>query len=104
MKTFRLFTLSVASWIALTTLVQAEKKEAPATPAAEEQLVEGVECIHDKDVRKLEVMTKDAGCVAHYTKGGTSSQIGNSRKGVELCRSSIEKVRKNLEAAGYECK
>lgn len=68
------------------------------------QIVEAVDCHNGKDERRLEAQTKDAGCVLLYTKFGKTAQIGQSRKGVELCRTKLREVQANLERAGHSCK
>ncbi len=82
-------------------------KNAPKTPpvpaAMEEQLVQGVSCKNGAETRRLEVHTKDAGCVLQYFKAGKVSQIAMARHSVDLCKNNLEKVRANLEGAGYRC-
>ena len=81
----------------------ADKKAAP--PVEEEvQIVEAVDCVNGKDERRLEAQTKDAGCVLLYTKNKKTSQIGQARRGVELCREKLKDVRANLERGGHKCK
>jgi hypothetical protein len=78
--------------------------KAAAPGASEEAVVEAVECTHGKEVRRLEVHTKEAGCTLHYAKSGKTSQIANANHGVELCQSNLKKVRETLEKGGYSCK
>jgi len=82
-------------------MAQAEK---PTTPAAteEEQIVESAECSLGKDIRKLEVQTRKAGCVLHYTKAGKMEVIASYKHGVEPCQDTLKKVRANLERSGCE--
>ncbi len=78
------------------------KADAPAV-AEEVQIVEGATCSHGKDERRLETLTKDAGCVLHYTKFGQTKKIGEAKRGVELCREKMKGVKTSLEKAGYKC-
>lgn len=68
------------------------------------QIVEAVDCKNGQDTRRLEVQTRDAGCVLLYTKFGKTLQIGQSRRNVELCRQKLHEVQANLEKAGHSCK
>ena len=85
-------------------LAFAADKKAPAPAEEEVQIVEASDCVNGKDARRLEAQTKDAGCVLLYTKHGKTSQIGQARRGVELCREKLKEVRANLERGGHKCK
>lgn len=82
--------------------VAADKKKAAVEE--EVQIVEAVDCVNGTDERRLEAQTKDAGCVLLYTKFRKTSQIGQARRGVELCRQKLKEVRANLERGGHKCK
>lgn len=70
----------------------------------EEAIVEAVACVHGKETRRLEVHTKEAGCRLQYFKFGKSSEIALARRGVEVCREGLKRVRRTLEGSGYQCK
>lgn len=81
---------------------------AESKKAAEEevQIVEGVNCKHEKntkDERRLEAQTHGKGCILVYTKYGKAQQIGKAVNGVELCREKLRGVRATLEKGGYKC-
>lgn len=82
---------------------KAAPKSAPIPAAIEEQLVEGISCKNGQETRRLEVHTKDAGCVLQYFKAGKVSQIAMARHSVDLCKDNLRKVRSTLEGAGYRC-
>jgi hypothetical protein len=84
--------------------VLASEKQGSSSIVEEVQIVEAFDCANGKDVRRLEAQTKEAGCILLYTKFGNTSQIGNSRRGVELCREKLKAVREKLERSGYACK
>ncbi len=90
------------------TLSFAEGNKAPeAKPRfveEEVQIIEGATCAREKDERRLEAQTKEAGCVLIYTKHGKPAKIGEAKKGVELCREKLRGVRATLEKGGYTCK
>lgn len=98
-----IFTPLFSLLLLLPTLTFAADKKAPKVEE-EVQIVEAVDCANGKDQRRLEAQTKDAGCVLLYTKFGKTMQIGQSRKGVELCRTKLKEVQANLERGGQKCK
>lgn len=89
----------------------AEKPKATTSPqvAVAEKKSESptrldVRCTSGSDQRGIVVLPKDAGCELHYSKFGTSSVIANAQNsGTEYCDQVQDKVRKNLEAAGFSC-
>lgn len=70
---------------------------------AEEQIVESVVCTNQKETRRLEVVTNDAGCLLHYQKGGKVNEAARARRGVEVCLKNLKKVQSLLEEAGWKC-
>lgn len=104
MRLFKVILMVLA--VSATTRALAENKAtkdpAPAA-ASEEQVVEAIGCKNGADTRRLEVHTKDAGCLLHYTKAGKTSQIARASHGVDICKENLAKVRKTLEGAGYHC-
>ena len=77
---------------------------APAMAVEEEMVVESATCSNGKEERKLDTVTKGAGCLANYTKAGKSSSIANSRNGVELCREKMRALKDKLVKSGFNCK
>lgn len=82
-------------------LADAAKK---GVDAEEVQVVEGVTCALRQDSRRLEVHTFEAGCTLHYTKFGKNEQIAQAKRGVDICKEALKKVRTKLEGSGYACK
>ena len=72
--------------------------------AEDEQVVAAADCVKDKDIRRLEAQTNKTGCVLHYSKSKKTTEIAASRRGVELCREKLAKVRDTLTASGFVCK
>lgn len=61
-------------------------------------------CRLDKTVRSLRISDHPTdGCIATYTKQGVDTVVGKS-KSVEVCRSIISNIRKNLNEANWNCK
>jgi len=74
--------------------VFAEPAISPPQALEEEvQVVEGVDCSHGKDVRRLEVLTRQAGCRLLYFKFGKSNELALARSGVEICKDELKNVR-----------
>lgn len=69
----------------------------------EVQIVEDIDCRLGNDSRRIEVLTKRAGCTAQYSKFGTEQQIASARNGVDVCLGALQKTQKNLEGAGFTC-
>ncbi len=101
MKTWQLFMVALILLIGCGAAASESK-------FVEEQIVETVECSlghgASQDVRRLEVHTKEAGCVLFYFKYGKNQKIANARRGVDVCKGELKKVRKTLEGSGYQCK
>jgi hypothetical protein len=97
------FSSSYAKGESKTDAVHGKPKPVAAPAGSEEQVVTALTCKNGEVVRKLEVLTKDAGCVTHYTKAGKTEQIAASKRGVDLCKEHLDKVRKALERGGYQC-
>jgi hypothetical protein len=76
-----------------------------ASAAEEEvQVVQSLDCQLGEDKRRLEVLTKKAGCSLQYYKHGKSSEIAVAKNGVEVCQAALQKVKKTLEGSSYKCK
>lgn len=63
-----------------------------------------VTCKSGSDERTLEISKKDEGCAVHYTKFGEAQEIGAAQADQTFCQKLVDKVRDNLEAAGFTCK
>lgn len=62
-------------------------------------------CVREKDERKVEVYAlAPKGCEVMYTKDGKTDKIASSSVGMEHCKATADKIRKNLETATYKCK
>ena len=85
-------------------LASAEPKSAKVVDAEEVQVVEGVSCVLREDSRRLEVHTFEAGCKLQYSKFGKTAQIAQAKRGVDICKEALQKVRTKLEGSGYACK
>lgn len=96
----------VASIILLACVpLSSQAADSPAKAVEEEvQIVEAFDCTHDKDVRRLEVLTREAGCSLQYYKFGKRNEMAVAKRGVEVCKGGLKKIRTTLEASGYQCK
>ena len=92
---------------------QPAAKVAPAEPAAKvakKPSTEGatldslVSCKSGSDERTIEISKKDGGCSVHYTKAGEAKEIGNAVNDHGTCQQIVDKVRGNLQNAGFACK
>lgn len=82
-------------------------KAAPATAAnSAVATTEGstVTCTSGKVQREITVAAKDGGCAVNYTKDGSTNEIATGAAGSSKCKDTQEKVKANLEKAGYTCK
>ena len=89
--------------LGLSVSISAAKAADSKPPASEEQIVESIACSKEKETRRLEVVTNDAGCLLHYHKGGKVTEAARARRGVDVCRENAKKVRSRLEAGGWKC-
>jgi|GEM_PF-6086569 len=97
--------LAAASFLLFAIAQLAFSAENNSKVAEEEvQIVEAFDCTHDKDVRRLEVLTREAGCSLQYHKFGKRNEVAVAKRGVEVCKSGLSKIRKTLETSGYVCK
>jgi hypothetical protein len=87
--------------------VEAVKKDAKSagksTTVAAASTESKATCSKDKETRTLEVVTAGQGCELQYTKGGDTQKPATSVKGVTYCHTVFEKIKGNLEKAGYKC-
>lgn len=61
-------------------------------------------CSIKSETRTIEIVPDGKGCKTIYTKSGTPNTVGTGRNGTISCEKIAEKVKGNLEAAGYKCK
>jgi hypothetical protein len=62
-------------------------------------------CAKGKDIRVLEVKgTEGNGCELIYTKADQPKTIATAKAGLDFCSQVSERVQKNIEAAGLDCK
>lgn len=73
--------------------------------ATEEEPVAFVLCRSKKDVRTIRVVSDAGGaaCTTLYTKAGEDKVVGGNRS-LAACRSVMQSVRTNLEAASWNCR
>ena len=99
--------------IAPTAAVQAPTTTAQATPAtptvAKSQSSESISsgnysCAKGSDVHTTSVASKDGGCELTYVKAGATSTPAHAHKGTQYCVKKAERIKSNLETAGYTCK
>lgn len=63
-----------------------------------------VTCTSGSVTRELTVVSKDGGCAVNYTKDGNTNEIATGSASSAHCKEVQEKVKGNLEKAGYACK
>ena len=72
----------------------------PVAAAAKAQIA----CVRDSDERLMEIVeAQPKGCSLYYTKGGERSSIASSTNANTHCESVRDRMKKNLEEAGYKC-
>lgn len=74
---------------------KAEKKAASSSA--------DVSCKLGEEVRKLEVVKSESGCTLQYTKAGNTNEIASGGVGSEHCQNVSDKIKGNLESAGFKC-
>ncbi len=60
-------------------------------------------CKNGSDTRTLEVVAKDSGCEVSYTKFGETTTPASSVNGTAHCDSVRDRIKTNLENAGFQC-
>lgn len=60
-------------------------------------------CKNGSDTRTLEVVAKDSGCEVSYTKFGETTTPASSVNGTAHCDSVKDRIKTNLENAGFQC-
>lgn len=79
--------------------VDAKAKKAAATATSAGSLV----CKSGSDTRSIDVIQKDGGCELSYTKFNETTTPATSANGTAHCESVKEKIKGNLESAGFTC-
>ena len=61
-------------------------------------------CGLDNDQRVIEVKRhNDMECDVYYTKFGNQTKVGGAQYGADYCAKLAQKVKSNLESAGFSC-
>lgn len=79
------------------------KKDEKSTTAAAAASAGVMTCKNGSDTRTLDVVKKDAGCEVSYTKFGETTAPASSSNGTAHCESVKERIKTNLENAGFQC-
>lgn len=77
-----------------------KKVEAKAAEAAPEG---AITCSAGQDKRLISVKAVDKGCEVVYDKNGTVTAPGSAQNGTDHCKGIQEKIKTNLENAGFTC-
>lgn len=64
---------------------------------------DGLVCANGKDKRSLEIRPAGSGCEVVYTKFEQENVIASGSTGKGYCEQTVEKVKSNLENAGFSC-
>lgn len=78
------------------------KQEATEKEASPSQ-GSSVECTLGSEKRQIEIRPDGSGCQVAYTKGGEESIVANAKHDVSYCEQTLDKIKGNLEKAGYTC-
>jgi hypothetical protein len=73
----------------------AKKTEAAADAA--------IHCQQGKDSRTLQIVERKPGCALEYTRDQSKKEIASSTKARTHCEEVRDRMKKNLEAAGFKC-
>lgn len=80
-------------------------EKSPEKKATSAEATEGtVTCTHGSDVRTVEVKSVGSGCEVIYSKGGEAKTVADAKNDKGFCATKSEKLQKNLEGAGFDCK
>ncbi len=99
--------LNVISVFALALLVPAAVCVAQdkAKPAKDSAAAKKVVCTAGKVERTVEIKDREGGgCAVTYTRDGQAKEVGSAAHDTAVCARVQEKLVKNLEAAGFQCK
>lgn len=93
-----------ASAPAATQAADKNSKDAARKPKTPAMTAETVTCVNEKDSRTIAVASEATkSCSVTYTKFGTAENIASSTQGTDHCKNVSDRIRKNLEAAGFTC-
>ena len=81
----------------------ATKPVAEPAPLATEKADAVVECVREDDKRTLEIADKPVGCELTYFKLGKPEKIVSTSIGPQVCLSTRDEIRVNLQNAGFTC-
>ncbi len=62
-----------------------------------------INCTMGGDKRTIDVVSNDQGCSVQYTKAGTSNEVASGSSGSAHCTNVAERIKGNLESAGFSC-
>jgi PBP1b-binding outer membrane lipoprotein LpoB len=66
---------------------------------------EKVECVTGNDKREIALIKPEAGgCEVHYQKFGQNRVAASAKRDTEHCTGIYERIKGNLESAGFVCK
>jgi len=78
-------------------------KAAKSTPVASTAAGDIV-CEYSDIKRELKVVQNPDGCKTEYTKDGTTQEVATGAVGSNFCGEVANRIKGNLEAAGYKCR
>ena len=79
-----------------------DKVKEAVTPSAGTLMT--IECNLNKDSRAISIENNGAtGCVANYTKNGSTKQVAKSARSHEFCKEIANRIAGNLKNAGFSC-
>lgn len=81
---------------------QAKTSTTPAKSATSAN-ASSVVCKNGSDTRTVEVVSKDGGCEVSYTKFDQTTTPATAASGTEHCANVQDKIKGNLETAGFKC-
>ena len=116
MKSWNLL-FSVVLFAACSSLVQKPATQpTPAQPIAPPQAIQKpkaedagtpnlakLSCNRGNEIRVVEIVKQGNGCTVNYTKGGKTTSVASSAKGLKHCEDSQKKIQAHLEGAGFKC-
>ena len=76
---------------------KADGKTSSATSASKST------CMMKNDKRVIDVRTQNKGCELAYTKFGNEEVVATSMNGTDHCQKIADRIKGNLENAGFKC-